>query len=49
MYQIYFAQGGDKLTLNLGSIAQPAESPTTTNLMEVRFSRMFYHFKEMKI
>jgi len=31
----FVSVGGDKLTLNLGSIAQPAELPTTTNLMEV--------------
>ena len=33
---VAISQGGDKLTLNLGSIAQPAEAPTTANLIEVR-------------
>jgi len=31
----FVSVGGDKLTLNLGSIAQPAETPTTANLIEV--------------
>jgi len=31
----FVSVGGDKLTLNLGSIAQPAEPPTTANLIEV--------------
>lgn len=35
MYYNRTSQGGDKLTLNLGSIAQPAETPTTANLIEV--------------
>ena len=35
--QFSLSQGGDKLTLNLGSIAQPAaEPPTTANLIEVK-------------